>query len=111
MNHVADHAQYLPILQKGTFYSIQDGQHDLIMEDRTKRGLAVRERSSDEKIHNVMADKGMIHDMDGIGHIVSIRWYFPKESYDLPQVAVHANVLEQKYTQLRELTCPDGDNL
>ena len=32
---------------------------------------------------NVKADKGMIHDMDGIGHWVPIRWYFSKDSYDL----------------------------
>ena len=29
------------------------------------------------------ADKGMIHDMDGIGHWVPIRWYFSKNQFDL----------------------------
>ena len=28
---------------------------------------------------NVEAEKGMIHDMDGIGHWVPIRWFFPKK--------------------------------
>jgi hypothetical protein len=51
----------------------------------------------------------MIHDMDGIGHWVSIRWFFPKDEYDLDQVITHAEAMEKKYTELRELTCPDDD--
>jgi len=52
----------------------------------------------------------MIHDMDGIGHWVPIRWYFPKESYELSQVLAHAEAMEKRYVKLRELTCPDdGD--
>ena len=78
------------------------------MEDKTKRGLTVKETSVDEKL-NVIADKGMIHDMDGIGHWVPIRWYFPKNDYDLSQVEIHAEKMEKKYTKLRELTCPDDD--
>ena len=99
----------LPILKKGSFFFIKDGYTDLIMEDKTKRGLIVKETSTDEKL-NVKADKGMIHDMDGIGHWVPIRWYFSKKSYDLSQVMVHAEAMEKKYTKLRELTCPDDDN-
>ncbi len=99
----------LPILKKGSFFFIKDGDADLIMEDKTKRGLIVKETSTDEKL-NVKADKGMIHDMDGIGHWVPIRWYFSKKSYDLSQVMVHAEAMEKKYTKLRELTCPDDDN-
>lgn len=78
------------------------------MEDKTKRGLAIKETSIDEKL-NVLADKGMIHDMDGIGHWVPIRWYFPKDYYDLARVLEHADAMEKKYTELRELTCPDDD--
>lgn len=96
----------LPILKKGSFYIIRDGPNELIMEDRTKRGLTVRERSLDENLQ-VSADKGMIHDMDGIGHWVPIRWYFPKKDFDLQNVLVHAEKMEKKYTELRELTCPD----
>lgn len=99
-------SQELPILKKGSFYTIRDAQDDIIMEDRTKRGLTVREKSLDEKLQ-VLADKGMIHDMDGIGHWVPIRWYFPKKDYDLQKVLVHAENMEKKYTELRELTCPD----
>ena len=79
------------------------------MEDKTKRGLTVKDTSIDEKI-SVKADKGMIHDMDGIGHWVPIRWYFPKAQFDLAQVLAYAEEMEKKYTELRELTCPDdGD--
>lgn len=99
-------SQELPILKKGAFYLIKDSNVDIILEDRTKRGLTVRERSLDENLQ-VFADKGMIHDMDGIGHWVPIRWYFPKAIYDLQKVIVHAEKMEKKYTELRELTCPD----
>ena len=99
----------LPVLQKGSFYFIKDGKTDLILEDNTKRGLEIKETSIDETL-NVQADKGMIHDMDGIGHWVVIRWYFSKDSFELSQVILHAEALEEKYTKLRELTCPDdGD--
>ena len=99
-------SQEFPVLKKGSFYLIKDGKADLIMEDKTKRGLTVKERSIDEKL-NVEAEKGMIHDMDGIGHWVPIRWFFPKNQYDLEKVLVHAEVMEKKYKELRELTCPD----
>ena len=95
-----------PILKKGSFYFIKDGETDLIMEDKTKRGLTVKERSLDEKL-KVEAEKGMIHDMDGIGHWVPIRWFFPKNQYDIQKVLSHAEAMEKKYKDLRELTCPD----
>jgi hypothetical protein len=99
-------SQELPILKKGSFYIIKESKDDLIMEDKTKRGLTVRERSVDEKL-NVMAEKGMIHDMDGIGHWVPIRWFFPKNQYNIDKVVIHAEAMEKKYKDLRELTCPD----
>ncbi len=98
----------LSILEKGSFYFIKDGNIDFIMEDKTKRGLTVKETSIDEKL-NVKADKGMIHDIDGVGHWVPIRWYFSKNSYNLSQVMVFAEVMEKKYIKLRELTCPDDN--
>ncbi len=76
------------------------------MEDKTKRGLTVKEKSIDETL-NVISDKGMIHDMDGIGHWVPIRWYFSKNQFDLNRVLQYAEAMEKKYTKLRELTCPD----
>lgn len=101
-------SQDLPVIKKGSFYFIKDSDAYLILEDKTKRGLTVRERSLDEKT-NVEADKGMIHDLDGIGHWVPIRWFFPKKDYTLEKVLVHAEEMEKKYTELRELTCPDDD--
>ena len=98
-----------PILKKGSFYFIKDGNTDLIMEDKTKRGLTVRERSIDEKL-KVEAEKGMIHDMDGIGHWVPIRWFFPKNNFSIEQVLLHAEDMEKRYKELRELTCPDDDD-
>ena len=99
-------SQELPVLKKGIFYIIKESKDDLIMEDRTKRGLTVKERSVDEKL-KVEAEKGMIHDMDGIGHWVPIRWFFPKNQYDIDKVVIHAEAMEKKYKDLRELTCPD----
>ena len=93
--------QDLPVLEKGSFYFIKDGDTDLIMEDKTKRGLTVKETSEDEKLH-VKADKGMIHDMDGIGHWVAIRWYFSKKSFELSKVEEHAEKMEKKYTDHRQ---------
>jgi hypothetical protein len=51
----------------------------------------------------------MIHDMDGVGHWVPIRWYFSKNQFNLNQVSKHAEAMDKKYTELRELTCPDDD--
>ena len=98
----------LPVLKNGSFYFIKDGGSDFILEDKTKRGLEIKETSIEEKL-KVKADKGMIHDMDGIGHWVPIRWYFSKNAFDLDTVLEHAEAMESKYTKLRELTCPDDD--
>lgn len=99
----------LPVLKKGSFYFIKDSDTDLILEDKTKRGLTIKETSIDEKL-GVTADKGMIHDMDGIGHWVPIRWYFSKTEFDLDQVLEYAEAMEKKYTELRELTCPEDND-
>ncbi|MDC8452635.1 MAG: hypothetical protein LV477_06965 [Candidatus Nitrosotalea sp.] len=96
----------LPILKKGIFYAILDDPAFIIMEDKTKRGLTVQERSLDEK-YDVNSDKGMIYDMDGIGHKVGIRWYFPKDKYGFDTVLEHATEMEQRYRKIREETCPD----
>jgi hypothetical protein len=96
-----------PFVKKGQFYFIYEGDDsNLILEDKTKRGLEVRERSFDDK-YGVEAEKGMIHDGDGIGHRVGIRWYFPKAKYSLQRVAEIAEELESRYAAIRELTCPD----
>jgi len=96
----------MPILSKGIFYAIRDGPSDIIMEDMTKRGLNIQERSIDDK-YNVEAEKGMIYDMDGIGHKVGIRWYFPKDKFTFEQVFDYAKLMEERYRKIREETCPD----
>ena len=96
----------LPILKKGSFYIIMDNGESFILEDRTKRGLETKDTSMDGNL-GILVDRGMIHDMDGIGHWVAIRRFFPKDRFVLYDVLQHANIMEKKYAQMRELTCPD----
>ena len=94
------------LIKKGRFYLIYDGDLDLVLEDKTKRGLEVREVVLDEKI-GVQADRGTIYDLDGIGHKVAIRWYFPKSKYSLEHVVKIGEEVELRYKAIREMTCPD----
>jgi hypothetical protein len=96
------------LIKKGQFYFIYDRSPDLVLEDKTKRGLEVREHVLDDK-YGVQADRGMIHDMDGIGHKVGIRWYFPQSQYSLEQVSKIAEEIEARYKAIRDMTCPDDD--
>lgn len=96
------------LVSKGQFYFIYDNAPNLVLEDKTKRGLEVRERVLDEKF-GVEADRGMIYDMDGIGHKVGIRWYFPRPKYSLDQVAKIADEIEARYKAIRDMTCPDDE--
>jgi hypothetical protein len=99
-------ADKLPII-KGKFYFIYDeGKSNLVLEDKTKRGLEVRDRNKDEK-YDVDADKGVIYDIDGIGHKVGIRWYFPKSKYRIEDVTKIAEEMDAKYKAIQEITCPD----
>ena len=94
-------------LRTGSFYTITDDGSAYVLLDRTKRGLEPRERSVDEKT-GIEADKGIIYGMDGVGHKVPIRWYYAKDAYDISDVTGHADSIERRYTELREITCPDG---
>lgn len=96
------------LVKKGQFYFIYDNVPNLVLEDKTKRGLEVREHALDEK-YGVEADKGIIHDVDGIGHKVGIRWYFPKPKYSLDYVATIAEEIEARYKAIRDMTCPDNE--
>jgi hypothetical protein len=98
----------LPVLKKGDFYFIKDSGSEFVLEDKTKRGLTIKETSIDECL-KINADKGIIYDMDGTGNIVVIRWYFPKNQFTISDVLIPAEAMEKKYTELRELTCPDDD--
>jgi hypothetical protein len=93
---------------KGQFYFIYENGTHLVLEDKTKRGLEVREHAYDEK-YGVEADKGMIYDIDGKGHKVGIRWYFPSPKYSLDHVVSLAKEIDAKYKAMREMTCPDDD--
>ena len=93
------------ISKKGRFYFIYDGAQQWILEDKTKRGLDVKEKSIDTE-KNVPSDKGMIYDMDGRGHKINIRWFYPKEKFSLNDVEKDAQDMEKKYIELREITCP-----
>lgn len=97
------------LLKSGQFYFIYDGEDDgqnFIVEDKTKRGLPVIENSIDESI-NLVADKGKFYDGNGRGHIVPIRWYFPKEKYTFEQVCKFSDTLDTRYRAIMEDTCPD----
>ena len=96
------------LIKKGRFYFIYDHDLDFVLEDKTKRGLEVRENIFDEK-YAVQADKGTIYDLNGIGQKVGIRWYFPKSKYRLERVIKIAEEMELRYKALREMTCPDGE--
>jgi hypothetical protein len=96
------------LVKKGQFYFIYDNRPDLVLEDKTKRGLEVRERGQDDK-YGVEAETGVIYDMDGKGHKVGIRWYFPQPKYTIEHVTQIAQEMEAKYKAIREMTCPDDD--
>ena len=96
------------LLKKGQFYFIFDNGPNLVLEDKTKRGLEVREHAMDER-YRVEADMGVIHDVDGIGHKVGIRWYFPRSEHSLEQVTIIAEEIESRYRAIREMTCPDDE--
>lgn len=96
------------LVKRGGFYFIYDRPPHYVMEDKTKRGLEVREHAVDEK-YGVESDRGTIYDMDGIGHKVGIRWFFPKSQYSLDQVTEKAEEIEKRYKAIREMTCPDDE--
>ncbi|WP_292638714.1 hypothetical protein [Nitrososphaera sp.] len=96
------------LVKRGGFYFIYDRPPHYVMEDKTKRGLEVREHVVDKK-YGVESDRGMIYDMDGIGHKVGIRWFFPKSQYSLEQVTEKAEEMDKRYRAIREMTCPDDE--
>jgi hypothetical protein len=55
----------------------------------------------------VISERGMIYDMEGTGHKVVKRWFYPKSKYDLEYVTMIAERMEKKYHEIREMTCPD----
>jgi hypothetical protein len=76
------------------------------LEDRTKRGLEVREKYLDAK-YGAECESGIIYDGRGTGHKVAIRWFFPKSIFILDQVVAFAEEIDRRYLAIREMTCPD----
>ena len=94
------------LVKKGKFYFIFEDSQFLILVDKTKRGLEVKDTINDEN-SKVISERGMIYDMEGIGHKVVKRWFYPKSQYDLEFITVIAERMEKKYNEIREMTCPD----
>ena len=44
--------------------------------------------------------RGMIYDMEGIGHKVAIRWLYPKTRYEINSVVNDAEKIEKKYRKI-----------
>jgi hypothetical protein len=93
-------------LRKGRFYFIFEEPEYYVLTDKTKRGLEVKDRFTDEKT-GIEAIRGMIYDMEGTGHNVAIKWLYPNSRYDLDSVIEDAEKMEKKYREIREMTCPD----
>ena len=96
----------LKLIKKGKFYFIFEDSQFLILMDKTKRGLEVKDTIIDEN-SKVISERGMIYDMEGTGHKVVKRWFYPKSEYDLEFVTTIGEKMEKKYNEIREMTCPD----
>lgn len=96
----------LPIIGKGMSYRIREDDTHYILEDSTKDGLGAVDRVPDGELRSVETERGIIHDMDGIGRHIPIRWYFPKESYGIEEVLSRAKEMDRRYAAIRETSCP-----
>jgi hypothetical protein len=95
----------LSLIKKGKFYHIYEDSKNWVLEDKTKRGLEVKEKTY-ESDKDILSEKGMIYDMDGKGIKVIIRWHYPKEKHSIGEVEKSAQTMERRYLELREITCP-----
>jgi hypothetical protein len=95
----------LSLVKKGRFYFIYEEPTFWVLEDKTKRGLEVKEKTFDSD-KGVVSEKGMIYDMDGKGIKVNIRWHYPKDKHSIEEVEKNAQTMERRYIELREITCP-----
>lgn len=93
-------------IKKGRFYFIFEQPNSYVLYDKTKRGLEVKDKFTDEET-GIESSRGMIYDMEGTGHKVAINWLYPKSRYDLNTVIEDAEKMERKYREIREMTCPD----
>jgi len=86
------------LVKKRKFYFIFEDSQFLILVDKTKRGLEVKDTINDEN-SKVISERGMIYDMEGTGHKVVKRWFYPKSQYDLEFVTVIAERMEKNITK------------
>jgi len=93
-------------IKKARFYFIFDHPEFFILTDKTKRGLEIKDRITDERT-GIESIRGMIYDMEGTGHRVTVRWLYPKSRYALETVIDDAEKMEKRYREIREMTCPD----
>ena len=95
------------LVKKGQFYFIyNEDTKNYVLEDKTKRGLPVIESTIDPST-GLLAERGRFYDSNGRGHVMPVRWYFPKEKYTLAQVCEFADKLDNHYRTIMEDTCPD----
>lgn len=104
ISNTSDNKQNL--LSKGKFFFIYEDSTHYILVDKTKKGLEIKETTIDPE-RSILSSKGMIYDMDGIGHKVHIKWFYPKDRFSLDLVNKDAQIMEKKYLKIREMTCPD----
>lgn len=95
-------------IKKARFYFIYEHDDSFELVDKTKRGLEIKDKLIDEKT-GIESVRGMIYDMEGTGHRVTIRWLYPKSRYNLNQVIEDAERMEKRYIEIREMTCPDDN--
>ena len=98
------------LIKKGHFYFIYDGALSLVLKARSKkRGLEVQEVFVFEEKFGVQAERGIIYDINGKGHKVGIRWYFPKSKYRMDHVIKIGEEMDLRYKAIREMTCPEDE--
>ena len=90
-------------IAEGTFYTIIKYDATLVLLDKQRHNLETKEQSFDEEAGTI-ADKGVIYDMDGIGHTVPIRWHY--ENDKIADAKRHAALVEKRYNMLYDATCP-----
>ena len=62
-----------------------------------------------EEKFGVQAERGIIYDINGKGHKVGIRWYFPKSKYRMDHVIKIGEEMDLRYKAIREMTCPEDE--
>lgn len=106
MSHSSNAPNMLEVpIRKGRFYFIFEDPGFLILIDKTKRGLELRDKVVDDQTE-IITERGVIYDMDGRGHKVGLKWLYPKSKFTIEFVVEDAERMEKKYKDIRDMTCP-----